>query len=63
MLKGGIVVFFYVNDIVFCYQKTNKKKAQEAIKELSKEYQISTLSELKWFLGIHVLRDRSQRLL
>jgi len=38
MLKGGIVVFFYVNNIVFCYQKTDKKKAQEAIKELYKEY-------------------------
>ena len=24
---------------------------------------MSTLGELKWFLGIHVLRDRSQRLL
>jgi hypothetical protein len=59
MLKGGIVVFFYVNDIVFCYQKTDKKKAQEAIKELSKEYQISTLSELKWFLGIYMLRNYS----
>jgi hypothetical protein len=63
MLKGGIVVFFYVDDIVFCYRKTDEKKAQEAIKELSKEYQMSTLGELKWFLGIHVLRNRSQRLL
>jgi len=27
MLKGGIVVFFYVDDIVFCYQKTDEKKA------------------------------------
>jgi len=40
-----------------------RRKAQEAIKELSKEYQMSTLGELKWFLGIHVLRDRRQRLL
>ena len=55
MLKGGIVVF--------CYRKTDEKKAQEAIKELSKEYQMSTLGELKWFLGIYVLCDRSQRLL
>src|SRR6266567_7725648 len=55
MLKGGIVVFFYVNNIVFCYQKTDEKKAQEAIKELSKEYQINTFRELKWFLGIHIL--------
>jgi len=59
MLKGGIVVFFYVDDIVFCYRKTDEKKAQEAIKELSKEYQMSTLGELKWFLGIYVLRNRS----
>src|ERR1700733_2765165 len=43
-------------------QKTSKK-AQEALKELSKEYQMSTLGELKWFLGIYVLHDRSQRLL
>jgi len=63
MLKGGIVVFFYVDNIVFCYQKIDKKKAQEAIKELSKEYQISTLGELKWFLGIYVLCNYSQRLL
>ena len=38
MLKGRIVIFFYINDIVFCYQKTDKMKAQEAIKELCKEY-------------------------
>jgi len=38
MLKGKIVVFFYVNDIVFYYQKIDKKKAQEAIKELYKKY-------------------------
>ena len=38
MLKGRIVVFCYIDDIVFCYRKTDKKKAQEVIKELSKEY-------------------------
>ena len=59
MLKDRIVVFFYVNNIIFCYRKTDKKKAQEAIKELSKEYQISTFSELKWFLEIYMLHDYS----
>ena len=63
MLKNGIVIFFYVNDIVFCYRKINKKKAQEVIKELSKEYQINTLGELKWFLRIYMLYNYSQRLL
>ena len=63
MLKNGIVIFFYIDNIVFCYQKTDEKKAQEAIKELSKEYQMNTFGKLKWFLGIHVLCDYSQRLL
>ena len=38
MLKGKIVIFFYINNIVFCYRKIDKKKAKEVIKELSKEY-------------------------
>ena len=63
MLNGGVVVFFYVDDIVFCYRKGDKEKAHEVIQQLKMEYQMSTLGELKWFLGIHVLRDRSQRLL
>ena len=63
MLKGGVVVFFYVDDIVFCHRKEDKEKAQEMIQELKKEYQMSILGELKWFLRIYVLLDRSQRLL
>jgi hypothetical protein len=63
MLKGGIVVFFYVDDIVFCHRKGDEEKVQDVIKGLKTEYKMSVLGELKWFLGIHVLRDRSQRLL
>jgi len=63
MLKSKIVIFFYVNNIVFCYKKTNEKKIQKAIKELSKEYQMSTFGELKWFLRIYMLCNYSQKLL
>ena len=38
MLKGRIVVFFYVNNTIFYYWKIDKKKADKVIKELSKEY-------------------------
>jgi hypothetical protein len=31
MLKGGVVVFFYVEDVVFCHRKGDEGKAQEAI--------------------------------
>ena len=27
MLKSRIVIFFYINNIVFCYWKIDKKKA------------------------------------
>ena len=61
MLNGGIVVFFYVDDIVFCYRKHEEERTRALIRGLQKTYEMNILGELKWFLGIHVLRDRSQR--
>src|SRR6266480_1316931 len=63
MLNGGIVVFFYVDDIVFCYRKHEEERTRALIRELQKTYTMNILGELRWFLGIHVLRDRRQRLL
>jgi hypothetical protein len=61
MLNGGVVVFFYVDDIVFCYRKKDEERTKQVIRELQREYEMNILGELKWFLGIHVLRDRRQR--
>lgn len=61
MLNGSIIVFFYVDDIVFCYRKKEEEKANELIRKLQKRFNIQPLGDLKWFLGIHVLRDRRQR--
>ena len=44
-----LIVFFYLDDIVFCY----RKKDQEVV-EATKRSQISE----KWFLRTHVLRAR-----
>ena len=63
MLNGGIVVFFYVDDIVFCYRKHEEERTRALIRELQKTYIMNILGELRCFLGIHVLRDRRQRLL
>jgi hypothetical protein len=44
---------------------TSRKKDHDIVeatkKELGVKYQLSFLGELKWFLGIHVLRDRNSR--
>ena len=57
MLNGGIVVFFYVDDIVFCYRKKEEERTKALIRGLQKTYEMNILGELKWFLGIHVMRD------
>jgi hypothetical protein len=61
MLMGGIIVFFYVDDIVFCYRKWDEGETHRIIWLMQERYQLNILGELKWFLGIHVLRDRQQK--
>jgi hypothetical protein len=63
MLRGSVIVFFYVDDIVFCYPKGVEADAKAAVAGLRQKYTMSVLGELKWFLGIHVLRDRAKRFL
>jgi transposase InsO family protein len=63
MMKGGVIVFFYVDDIVFCYQKKDVGMANAAIESLQRRFSIVDLGELKWFLGIHILRDRTKKCL
>jgi reverse transcriptase-like protein/Pol polyprotein len=61
MIKDGVVVFFYVDDIVFAYPKKHEEQAKLAKKELEKTFEITDLGDLKWFLGMHVVRDRASR--
>ncbi|KJZ70368.1 hypothetical protein HIM_10259 [Hirsutella minnesotensis 3608] len=61
MRKTGVIVFFYVDDIIWAYRKDDEGIAQEAIAGLQRRYRMSLLGEPRWFLGIHILRDRSRR--
>jgi hypothetical protein len=58
-----IVVFFYVDDIVFAFPKRKTAHAQEMIELLKARYHLSGGADLQWFLGIEVVRDRSRRLI
>ena len=62
MIKNGVIVFFYVDDIVFAYRKKHEKEANWA-KELGKTFELTDIGDLKWFLGIHIIRDRTKRLI
>jgi hypothetical protein len=62
-ISNRAVVFYYVNNIVFAYKKQDKPLINRAIKGLKKQFKMTDCGELKWFLGIHVLRDRQRRCL
>jgi hypothetical protein len=63
MIKNGVIDFFYVDDIVFAYRKKHEKEANWAKKELGKTFELTDIGDLKWFLGIHIIRDRTKRLI
>ncbi|KAJ3454841.1 hypothetical protein MRS44_013441 [Fusarium solani] len=52
-LSDELLVFFYVDDIVILYRRRDRKKADEFIEQLKKQFNIHDLGELPWFLGTH----------
>ena len=52
---------FYVDDIAAFYHARNRNSFEEFKKALFEAYTTRDMGELKWFLGIRILRDRSER--
>ena len=61
MKRGGIICFFFVDDIVFAFRKQDTENVTRATSSLKEQFTLKELGELKWFLGIHIFRDRSKR--
>jgi hypothetical protein len=61
MTKGSVIVFFFVDDIIWAYKQADKQTAKRAMEGLKSRYKMTQLGEPKWFLGIHILRDRRNR--
>ena len=61
MKRGGIICFFYVDDIVFVYRKKDSEAVTEAVTEavdkMQNHFRLNPIGELKWFLGMHIFRD------
>lgn len=63
LIRNGILVFFYVEDIEFAYRKEDAVTAQTLASQLRQRYQLTGGNDLQWFLGIEVLRDRTKGLI
>jgi hypothetical protein len=61
MLKDGVIVFFFVDDIIWAYRKERVAEARKAMASLQQKYNMTVLGEPKWFLGIHIIRNRAKR--
>ena len=56
--NNGIIIFFYVDDIVVLYQPTRRASAMRLIGQLDNEYEMRHIGELQWFLGVRIIRNR-----
>ena len=61
MKRGRIICFFFVDDIVFAFQKQDTENVTRATSLLRKQFMLKELGKLKWFLGMHIFRDCSKR--
>ena len=60
-LGRGVVVIYYIDDIVYLYRKQDKPLVDQYINELKDQFEVTDHGEMKWFLGIHVVRNRQLR--
>ncbi len=52
-----------MDDIVFAFKKNQRDEVETTVASLSKALTIERKGELKWFLGLHVICNRSERAL
>jgi len=55
-IKNGIIMFFYVDDIVFAFKKHQKETALGLINQLQDKYQLIRGGDLQWFLDRGLMR-------
>jgi hypothetical protein len=63
LINNGVIVFFYVDDIVIAYRKEDEPAAQQYIESLKKCYNLTGGDDIQWFLGIEIIRDRENQLI
>lgn len=63
MTRRGIIIFYYVDDIVLAYKKGRESEIHRLMDKLQTRYKLTGGKPLQWFLGIEIIRDREKKLL
>lgn len=56
-----VIVLFFVDDVQIIYHKSNEKLAEKITKGIEDAYELRTMGDTEWFLGIRIIRDRGQK--
>jgi len=56
-----LVIFFFVDDTVSMFKSKDWGKWKQFKADLCNSYDFKDLGDLKWFLGVRVIRDRPNR--
>jgi hypothetical protein len=56
-----LIVFFYVDDMAIAFCPEDTDRAQKFRADLMSRYKMTDEGELRWFLGVRVLRNREQQ--
>ena len=57
---NGLIIFFYVDDIMVMYHRSNQSQLAKFERGLMNKYDITCLGDARWFLGIRIERDKDQ---
>ncbi|KAJ6041359.1 hypothetical protein N7460_006749 [Penicillium canescens] len=59
-VRNSIIVVFYVDDILIVSPRDAREEADDVAKGLSDAWELRSMGEAQWFLGIRILRDRQK---
>lgn len=55
--QSGVILFFYVDDIVIAYSPDQRDNVESYVKRLMEMFEIRDLGPIKFFLGVRIIRD------
>lgn len=58
--RNGIILFFYVNDIVIAYRPDQRENVESYVKRYMKMFEIRDLNFMNFFLRIKIIRNRKK---